>query len=124
MASLEDLTIAQQAVSILGNVRRDVLAEANKLKARLDANEWTAAYVATTANGVGTQLVASLQRIATHQSAVETALTNWSVSVPDTTADYQELRSAAEAMRDATPTNISATLTQIIAQVPEAARLF
>ena len=124
MASLERMTIAQQATTILSNVRRDLLAEVNRLKSRLDNNQWTAAFVASTANGVGTQLRASLQLIADHQAVVEAALLEWQVSVEETTADWDQLRAASEAIRDATPANIGSVLSGIIAQVPAKTRLF
>lgn len=124
MASLESLNIAQQAVAILSNVRRDLLAECNALNARLDNLQWTAAFVASTANGVGAQLVTSLQRVADNQAAVESALVDWSVDVNATRADYTQLRDAANAMVAATPTNVNATLDAIIAQVPAKTRLF
>lgn len=124
MASLESLTIAQQATNLLSNVRRDIIDTATSLKARLDANEWTATYVRSQANAQGVQLVASLQRVANHQAAVEAALTDWSVDVGDTQAEYALLRNAAEALRDATVGNVTATLTQIIANVLSKTRLY
>lgn len=124
MASLESMIIAQQATTILSNVRRDLLAETNRLNDRLGNNQWTAAFVASTANGVGTQLRASLQLIADHQAAVEAALLEWEVSVADTTADWGQLRDASEALRDATASNIGSVINGIISQVPSKTRLF
>ena len=124
MASLENMTIAQQATTILSNVRRDLLSETNRLNNRLDNNEWTASFVASTANQIGTQLRASLQRIADIQSVVESALLEWEVSVADTRADWQQLADASEALRDATSANVGSVLDGIIAQVPAKTRLF
>ena len=118
MPSLESLKIAQQATDLLSNVRRDIRASATEYKGRLDNVQWTAAYTRTQVNAQGTALVALLQKVADNQSAVTAALVDWQVSVEDTTADYTQLRSAAEAMRDATAGNVLATLTAILAQVP------
>jgi hypothetical protein len=62
--------------------------------------------------------------VADQRSPVEAALLEWQVSVNDTRADYQQLRPASEAMRDATAGNVATVLTQIIAQVPAKVRLF
>lgn len=124
MASLESLTIAQQAIAILSNVRRDILAEASSLNARIVGNQWTASFAAETANGLGVRFVASLQKIADNQARVKEALSVWSVSVAETEADYNQLRQAADAMKNATAANIQATLSGILSQVPEKVRLF
>lgn len=124
MPSLENLNLAQQATTLLANVRRDLLASAAEYKARLDANQFTAAYTRTLVNAQGTALVALLQKVANAQVAVEAALLEWEVSVDDTRADYTQLRTASEAMRDATAQNVAATLTAIIAQVPAKTRLY
>lgn len=124
MPSLENLNLSQQATTLLSNVRRDLRSECATLKARLDANEWTAAYVQVQANNQGNALVALLQKLADHQAAVEAALLEWSVPVQDTRDDYNLLRTAAEAMRDATAANVSATLTQILSQVPAKTRIW
>lgn len=123
-ATLESLVIAQQATQLLSNVRRDIRVACTEYKARLDAVEWTAAYVRQQTNAQGAALVTVLNKIASNQTAVENALVDWGVSVPDTTADYQLLRDAAIAMRDATNGNVSATLTQILTQVPAKTRLW
>lgn len=124
MASLENLNIAQQATQLLSNVRRDIRASCTEYKGRLDQNEWTAAFARANTNQQGTALVLLLQKVADHQAAVEAALLEWQVSVDDTQADYNLLRSAAEAMRDATAANVLNTLTQILIQVPAKTRLW
>lgn len=124
MASLESLTIAQQATTILSNVRRDMRQHCQYHKGRLDATEWTAAYVASLIGQAGAGLVAQLDKIASHQAAVEAALVDWGVSVPDTQADYTQLRTAAVAMRDCTTGNVATTMTQILSGVPAKVRLF
>lgn len=124
MASLANLTIAQQATTLLSNLRRDIRQIATDIKGRLDRSEWTAGFAASSANSAGTRFVALLQKVADHQAVVEAALLEWSVSVDDTRADYQLLRTASEAMRDATAGNVSTTLTQILSQVSEQTRLF
>jgi hypothetical protein len=124
MPSLENLNLSQQATALLANARRDLLASASEYKGRLDRSEFTAAYVRTLVNSQGTALVALLQRVADHQAPVEAALLEWQVSVNDTRADYTQLRTAAETMRDATAQNVATVLTQIIAQVPAKTRLF
>lgn len=124
MASLENLMIAQQATTLLSNVRRDIRASCGEYKARLDDGEFTTAYVKTLTNSQGTALVKVLDKVADNQTAVETALAEWEVSIADTTADYTQLRDAAVAMRDATVGNVSNTLTQILAQVPAKTRLW
>lgn len=124
MPSLENLNLAQQATQLLANARRDLLASAAEYKGRLDRNEWTAAYTRTQVNSQGTALVALLQKVADAQTAVETALLEWQVSINDTRANYTQLRTAAEAMRDATVANVLTTLTQILTNVPAKTRLW
>lgn len=124
MPSLENLNLAQQATQLLANVRRDLIASAAEYKGRLDRAEFTAAYTRTLVNAQGTALVALLQKVVDAQASVEAALLEWQVSVNDTRADYTQLRTASEAMRDATAVNVAATLAAIIAQVPAKKRLY
>src|SRR5690606_14298141 len=124
MPTLESLHLAEQATQLLANVRRDIRASCNDYKVRLDRNEFTAAYVRTLANGQGQAILGVLQRLADHRAAVEAALLEWSIPVNDTRGDYNQLRQAAEAMRDATAANVAATLAQILTQVTPKTRLW
>lgn len=124
MPSYDNFKLVDQISVVLDTARKGIIDTATFQKARLDANEWTAAYVRAQVATSGANYVAQLQRIANKQAECEAALTDWNVSVPAMTAEYTLLRDAAIAMRDCTVGNVAATLTQIIAQVTPKTRLF
>lgn len=120
MPSINNLQLASRAASILSDARREIRDTCAAYKARLDATEWTAAYVRAQTNATGQSIVTRLQtKLLANQASILTALADWSIPSTELTAKYTLLRDAAVAMRDATSVNVSATLTQILSQVAE-----
>lgn len=93
--------LADQALKILTNARRNIRTECSEWRQRVITNGDRPAIMAAYAlRDVGTRIVGFLDTIAANQVSVVEALGIYNMTQSDLTAEYTAVRSAAEALRD------------------------
>lgn len=123
--SIANFQLAQQVSQVLASARRDTYDSAVSMRANLPG-KWTTAFTAEQVRNQGTALVALLDKIAANSAAIQTACTEWDVDYAALVESYNEIRQAAEAMRDAAVngSNVAARLDAIISGLPRGTILF